>query len=471
MSRRRDRWYDPPPVFRSILVVDDDPAMRHLLSVILTDHGREARAVASAPDALRELEGRDVDLVLTDVRMPGMDGLALLKEIQRLRPDLTVIVMSAYGSQDAAIEAMKAGAYDYVSKPFKRDEVMLVLRKAEERERLARENLRLRSELSEAYRAEALVGASEAMQEVLRQIRKLAPQKVSVLLEGESGTGKELVARALHELSPRASLPFVAVNCGAIPAELIESELFGHVRGAFTDAVRAKKGLVVEADGGTLFLDEVGELPLALQPKLLRFLQEQEVRPIGDVRARQVDVRVIAATSRDLGRDAAAGRFREDLLYRLDVVRVRLPPLRERLDDVPALAAHFLAKYARLRPDLSGLALGDDARDALAAHRWPGNVRELEHALERAVVLADGPLIHEQDLPDTLRGPAHPPAAAVAEGAPDDLSVKRATRALEERLIRAALERTGGNRTRAAELLELSYRALLYKIRDYGIGS
>jgi two-component system response regulator AtoC len=309
------------------------------------------------------------------------------------------------------------------------------------------------------------------MQEVLRQIRKLAPQKVSVLLEGESGTGKELVARALHELSPRASLPFVAVNCGAIPAELIESELFGHVRGAFTDAIRAKKGLVVEADGGTLFLDEVGELPLALQPKLLRFLQEQEVRPIGDVRARQVDVRVIAATSRDLGRDAAAGRFREDLLYRLDVVRVRLPPLRERLDDVPALAAHFLAKYARLRPDLSGLALGDDARDALAAHRWPGNVRELEHALERAVVLADGPLIHEQDLPDTLRGPAHPPAAAVAEGAPDDLSVKRATRALEERLIRAALERTGGNRTRAAELLELSYRALLYKIRDYGIGS
>jgi two-component system response regulator AtoC len=457
-------------VFRSILVVDDDPAMRHLLSVILTDRGRESRAVASAQDALRELETRDVDLVLTDVRMPGMDGLALLKEIQRLRPDLTVIVMSAYGSQDAAIEAMKAGAYDYVSKPFKRDEVMLVLRKAEERERLARENRRLRSELSEAYRPEALVGPSQAMQEVLRQVRKIAPQKVSVLLEGESGTGKELVARALHELSPRASLPFVAVNCGAIPAELIESELFGHVRGAFTDAIRTKKGLVVEADGGTLFLDEVGELPLALQPKLLRFLQEQEVRPVGDVRSRQVDVRVVAATSRDLARDVAAGRFREDLLYRLDVVRVRLPALRERLDDVPALAAHFLARYARLRPDLPGLALGEDARDALLAHRWPGNVRELEHALERAVVLADGALIHEQDLPDTVRAPAHPPART-AEGAPDDLSVKRATRALEERLIRAALERTGGNRTRAAELLELSYRALLYKIRDYGIGS
>jgi two-component system response regulator AtoC len=458
-------------VFRSILVVDDDPAMRHLLSVILTDHGREARAVSSAQDALRELETRDVDLVLTDVRMPGMDGLALLREIQRLRPDLTVIVMSAYGSQDAAIEAMKAGAYDYVSKPFKRDEVMLVLRKAEERERLARENRRLRTELSENYRPEALVGSSEVMQEVLRQVRKIAPQKVSVLLQGESGTGKELVARALHELSPRASLPFVAVNCGAIPAELIESELFGHVRGAFTDAVRTKKGLLVEADGGTLFLDEVGELPLALQPKLLRFLQEQEVRPVGDVRARQVDVRVVAATSRDLARDVAAGRFREDLLYRLDVVRVRLPSLRERPEDVPALAAHFLTKYGRLRPDLPGLTLGDDARDALLAHRWPGNVRELEHALERAVVLADGPLIHEQDLPDAVRAPAHPPTPAAGAGTPDDLSVKRATRALEERLIRAALERTGGNRTRAAELLDLSYRALLYKIRDYGIGS
>jgi two-component system response regulator AtoC len=457
-------------VFRSILVVDDDPAMRHLLSVILMDHGREARAVASAQDALRELEARDVDLVLTDVRMPGMDGLALLREIQRLRPELTVIVMSAYGNQDAAIEAMKAGAYDYVSKPFKRDEVMLVLRKAEERERLARENLRLRSELSQGYRPEALVGPSEAMQEVLRQVRKIAPQRISVLLQGDSGTGKELVARALHELSPRASLPFVAVNCGAIPAELIESELFGHVRGAFTDAVRAKKGLVVEADGGTLFLDEVGELPLALQPKLLRFLQEQEVRPVGDVRARQVDVRVVAATSRDLTRDVAAGRFREDLLYRLDVVRVRLPALRERLEDIPALAAHFLAKYARLRPDLPGLALGDDASEALLAHRWPGNVRELEHALERAVVLADGPLIHEQDLPDAVRAPAHPPSPGAA-GTPDDLSVKRGTRALEERLIRAALERTGGNRTRAAELLDLSYRALLYKIRDYGIGS
>ncbi|HEX9305911.1 MAG TPA: sigma-54 dependent transcriptional regulator [Anaeromyxobacter sp.] len=455
-------------VFRSILVVDDDAAMRHLLSVILTDHGWEARAVASAHDALREVEARDPDLVLTDVRMPGMDGLALLREIQRLRPDLTVIVMSAYGAQDAAIEAMKAGAYDYLSKPFKRDEVVLVLRKAEERERLARENRRLRTELAGEYGSANLVGASEPMQEVLRQLRKLAPQKTTVLLQGESGTGKELVARALHDLSPRASLPFVAVNCGAIPSELIESELFGHVRGAFTDASRTKKGLVEEADGGTLFLDEVGELPLQLQPKLLRFLEDEEVRPLGDVRARRVDVRVVAASARDLRRAVAAGQFREDLLYRLDVVAVRLPPLRERGADVEALAAHFLARHARLRPELSGVRLSDEARDALLAHRWPGNVRELEHALERAVVLAEGPVIREEDLPETVRAPAAAPAAAAA-GGDGTLSVKRATRALEERLIRAALEKTGGNRTRAAELLELSYRALLYKIKDYGI--
>jgi two-component system, NtrC family, response regulator AtoC len=451
--------------FRSILVVDDDPAMRHLLSVILTDHGWEARAVATAQDALKELEARDCDLVLTDVRMPGMDGLALLREIQRLRPELTVIVMSAYGAQDAALEAMKAGASDYLSKPFKRDEVVLVLRKAEERERLARENRRLRTELASGYGPSNLVGASGAMQEVLRQLRKVAPQKTTVLVTGDSGTGKELVARALHELSPRAAYPFVAVNCGAIPAELIESELFGHVKGAFTDASRAKKGLADEADGGTLFLDEIGELPLALQPKLLRFLEEEEVRPLGDVRARKVDVRVVAATGRDLRRAVAAGQFREDLFYRLDVVEVRLPPLRERPEDVPALAAHFLARHARLRPELADMRLSDDARDALLAHRWPGNVRELEHALERAVVLADGPVIREEDLPETVRSP---PSSAPPR-VHGTLSIKRETRALEEQLIRAALERTGGNRTRAAELLELSYRALLYKIKDYGI--
>jgi two-component system response regulator AtoC len=306
------------------------------------------------------------------------------------------------------------------------------------------------------------------MEDVLRQVRKVAPQRTTVLLEGESGTGKELVARALHALSPRASLPFVAVNCGAFPAELVESELFGHVKGAFTDASRAKKGLAAEADGGTLFLDEIGELPLALQPKLLRFLQEGEIRPVGDTRSRKVDVRVVAATARDLTREVAGGTFREDLYWRLAVVPVRLPPLRERREDIPALAAHFLARYARLRPELERPRFSDEALALLAAHRWPGNVRELEHAVERAVVLADGPVIREDEFPDAVRDGARARGSVkVGDGS---LSIRRATRALEADLIRAALERTGGNRTRAAELLELSYRALLYKIKEYGLG-
>jgi len=454
--------------FHNVLVVDDEVAMRHLLSVILKDHGYEARAVASGDEALKELAARDYDLVLSDVRMPGMDGLALLERIQRLHPDLTVIVMSAYGTHDTAIAAMKAGAYDYLSKPFKPDEVVLVIKKAEERERLARENRRLRTELAAEYRLENIVGDSAQMAEVLRQIRKVAPIKTTVLLTGESGTGKELVARALHELSPRASFPFVALNCGALPAELVESELFGYVKGAFTDARRNKKGLVAEADGGTLFLDEIGELPLPLQVKILRFLQEEEIRPVGDTRDVRVDVRVVAATARDLSRAVAEGQFREDLYYRLNVVGVRLPPLRERRDDILPLARHFLARFARLRPDVASLAISPEAAEALEAGRWPGNVRELEHAVERAVVLAEGPLIREEDLPDTVREPARAQAPVVLPG--DTLSIKRGTHALEEALIRAALERTGGNRTRAAELLEISYRALLYKIKDYGLG-
>ena len=451
--------------FNHVLVVDDEESMRHLLSVILTDRGYEVRAVSNGEDALRELSARDYDLVLSDVRMPRMDGLVLLRRALELHPDLTFIVMSAYGTHDTAIEAMKAGAYDYVSKPFKPDEVVLVLRKAEERLRLSRENRRLRSELAAGFRIENFIGSSPALQEMLGQVRKVAPTKTTVLLTGESGTGKELVARALHELSPRAAMPFVAVNCGAIPAELLESELFGHVRGAFTDASRDKKGLAAEADGGTLFLDEIGELSLALQVKLLRFLEDEQVRRVGDTRSERVDVRVVAATARDLARAVKEGQFREDLFYRLNVVNVRLPPLRERPDDVPALVEHFLAKYRRLRPEAPLTGVSPQALEVLRSHRWPGNVRELEHAVERAVVLADGPLVQEDDLPDEVR--AAPAPAALAPGR--DLSVKRAFRSLEEQFIRAALDRTGGNRTRAAELLDLSYRALLYKIKEYGI--
>ncbi len=454
--------------FRSVLIVDDEESMRHLLSVILRDHGWEARAVPGGEEALKELQARDYDLVLSDVRMPRMDGIQLLRKALELRPDLTFIAMSAYGSQEAAIEAMKEGAYDYLSKPFRPDEVVLVIRKAEERERLWRENRRLRGELMREYRAENLLGESGPMAELRRQLGRVAPLKTTVLLQGESGTGKELVARALHELSPRAGFPFVAVNCGALPAELMESELFGHVKGAFTDASRDKRGLAAEADGGTLFLDEIGELPPQLQVKLLRFLQDEEVRRVGDTRSHKVDVRVVAATARDLGQAARRGEFREDLLYRLDVVKLELPRLRERPGDVPLLARHFLARFASLRPDRPISGFAPEALEALAAYPWPGNVRELEHAVERAMVLAEGPEIREQDLPEAVRAPPPGPPPAAGEG---DLSVKRQGRALEEALIRKALERTGGNRTRAAELLELSYRALLYKIKEYGIGA
>ncbi len=453
--------------FQNVLVVDDEESMRHLLAVILAERGYDVRTVPSGEEALRELAARDYDLVLSDVRMPRMDGLALLRRALELHPGITFIVMSAYGTHDTAIEAMKAGAYDYVSKPFKPEEVLLVLRKAEERLRLSRENRRLRSELSAGFRLENFVGDSAAVKEVLRQVRRVAPTRATVLVTGESGTGKELVARAIHDLSPRSALPFVAVNCGAIPAELIESELFGHVRGAFTDATRDKKGLAAEADGGTLFLDEIGELPLPLQVKLLRFLEDGQVRRVGDVRSEKVDVRVVAATARDLPRAVREGLFREDLFYRLNVVSLRLPSLRERVEDVPALVDHFLAKHRRLRPEAPLRGVAPEALEVLRAHRWPGNVRELEHVIERATVLADGPLVGEPDLPDDVR--ADPPGVAADRRGGADLSVKRAFRALEEQLIRDALERTGGNRTRAAELLELSYRALLYKIKEYGI--
>ncbi|MBI5548196.1 MAG: sigma-54-dependent Fis family transcriptional regulator [Deltaproteobacteria bacterium] len=460
--------------FQNVLIVDDDDSMRHMLTVILKDRGYEVRGVPGAEEGLKEIEARDYDVVLSDVRMPKMDGIALLKEIHRRQPELTVVVMSAYGTTDTAITAMKEGAYDYISKPFKPDEVVLVLRKAEERERLKRENERLRGELSRAFRLESLVGTSPPMQEVARQIRKVAQVKTTVLVSGESGTGKELVARALHDLSPRAAMPFVAVNCGAIPGELMESELFGHVRGAFTDAVRNKKGLFSEADGGTLFLDEVGELPQQLQVKLLRVLQEEEIRRVGDSRSEKVDVRVIAATKRDLPQQVARGAFREDLYYRLNVLNLRLPPLRERKDDLELLARHFIAKYnARL-----GRRIGEVAPDALQLmhdYAWPGNVRELENAIERAMVLCDGEIITLDLLPELVLAPKAGAAAAGGAqgqaGAPagGDLSIKKASRALEEDLIRRALQKTRGNRTRAAELLEISHRALLYKVKEYGI--
>jgi len=452
---------------RSILIADDEESIRHVLSVLLGERGFEVRAVASGDEALRELSAHDYDALVTDVRMPGLGGLALVKAALAQDPDLTVIVMSAYGSHELAIEAMKAGAYDYLGKPFRPDEVLLVLRKAEERERLRLENQRLRREIAQARGSPQFVAEGAAMKEVLRLLQKVAPTPTTVLIEGESGTGKEVAARMLHELSPRADRPFVAVNCGAIPEPLIESELFGHAKGAFTDARTAKRGLFEEADGGTILLDEVGELPLAVQPALLRVLQQGEVRRVGDARSARVDVRVLAATNKDLASLVQAGRFREDLFYRLNVVQLRLPPLRDRADEIAVLAERLMERYAA-RIGVAPRRLSKAALNLLVAYRWPGNVRELENVLERALVLSDDEEIVPEALPETLRAGAAPePVPAQLD--PDDLSVKRAQRVLEADLIRRALARTSGNRTKAAELLELSPRALLYKIREYGL--
>ncbi len=447
-----------------VLVVDDEENLRLVLETMLRRHGYTVKAVASAEAALAALEAFAPDFVLADVRMGGMSGIELTRELAARGSSVTVIVMSAYGSIELALEAMKAGAYDYVAKPFKQDEVLLALRKAEERESLRRENKALKEQVAAAARFEEMIGKSEAMAGVYRTIEKAAAYATTVLIQGESGTGKELVARALHVRSPRKERRFVAVNCGAIPEALLESELFGHRRGAFTDAVADKRGLFEEAHEGTLFLDEIGELPLATQVKLLRVLQEGTLRRLGDTKDRQVDVRVVAATVRDLREEVDEGRFREDLFYRLNVLPLRVPPLRERREDIPLLVDHLIERNnARLGTRIRGL--DDKAKRLMLAYRWPGNVRELENVLERAMVLADGDVLSDADLPERLREP-DPVQVVLGAG---ELSIKKTARYMEETLIKKALEKTGGNRTQASKLLEISHRALLYKIKDYKI--
>jgi two-component system response regulator AtoC len=430
--------------------------------------------VSSVEGALKELSDRPYDIVITDLRMPGQSGMDLVDEIQRRNLGTTVVVMTAYGSRDIAIEAMKHGAYDYISKPFEADEIILLLRKAEERERLFRENQSLHKQIRAGGQEPEtglgdLVARSRQMLDLFRTVRKIAEFKTTVLIGGESGTGKELIARAIHRLSPRVEAPFIAVNCGAIPDTLLESELFGHRKGAFTDASRDRKGLFEEASGGTLFLDEIGELPMALQVKLLRVLQEGEIRRLGDSQDIKVDVRVVAATARDLSAEVGRGAFREDLFYRLNVFALHLPALRERREDIPLLVEHFLARM-NARMGLAVMGTSAEAMRLLVEHDWPGNVRELENSIERAIVLCEGPQIEIDSLPEQLRRINPPVAAAPSTSAEDDnLSIKRASRRSEETLIRRALQKTRGNRTRAAELLEISHRALLYKIKEYRI--
>ena len=451
-----------------ILIIDDEESMRHMLSVLLKSEGYEAVAAGDGRQALTVLEEEEFDFILCDIKMPGMGGLDFLKELNASPPKPSapvVIMMSAYGTVETAIECMQLGAYDYISKPFKPDEAIMTLKKAEERERLKRENRRLKSELSRQCSFENIVAEDRKMHEIFDLITKVASYNTTILISGESGTGKELIARAIHFNGDRRDRPFIPVNCGAIPAALMESELFGHVRGAFTDAVRNREGLFQEADGGTLFLDEIGELPKELQVKLLRVLQEGEVRRVGDTKSRIVDVRVVAATARDLAQEVREGAFREDLYYRLNVIPVALPPLRERGADIPLLARHFAAVAARkFGKAVEGISAG--ALELLGSYRWPGNVRELENIIERAVILEEGNMINPESLPFTGRE-GRQTSAAISGADRLGLSIKKAHEAIERDLIAKALEQTGGNRSRAADILEISHRALLYKIKNY----
>jgi two-component system response regulator AtoC len=448
---------------RRVLVVDDEENLRLVVRTFLKREGYEVETAATGEDALALVETFGPDVILTDVRMPKMGGLDLLATLKAKGIDSTVIVMSAYGNVDLALEAIKAGAYDYIQKPFKAEEVVLTLRKAEERESLRRENRALRQEIRKENLFEDILAKSPPMQAIFKTIAKVADYKTTVLITGESGVGKELVARAIHSRSNRRGAPFVAVNCGAIPPTLLESELFGYRKGAFTDASVDRAGLFEQANHGTLLLDEIGELPLSLQVKLLRVLQEETIRRLGDTKDLKVDVRIIAATHRDLTAETAAGRFREDLYYRINVLPIVIPPLRDRREDIPILIDHFVARNnARFGINLRGL--DAEARRYLLEYHWPGNVRELENTIERAMVLAEKETIVVEDLPERVREAKDPIQLHLTSG---ELSIKKTARVIEEILIRRALIKTKGNRTRAAELLEISHRALLYKIKDY----
>ncbi|MBT8342757.1 MAG: sigma-54-dependent Fis family transcriptional regulator [Desulfatitalea sp.] len=452
-----------------VLIIDDEENMRHMLSSMLK---REGYAVDTAPDGrvgLEKLTATVFDFVLCDIKMPRMDGMAFLKAVRQAgNLGATIIMMSAYGTIDLAVEAMKLGAYDFITKPFKSDEVRLAIKKAEERDRLKQENLQLRARIQqyeERGRFGGMIARSAAMRDVFELAAKVAPYNTTVLIIGESGTGKELVARAIHQNGPRRQMPLVPVNCGGIPDTLLESELFGHTKGAFTGADHARKGLFVEAHGGTIFLDEIGEMPPQLQVKLLRVLQESEVRPVGQAVARQVDVRVVAATSRNLEQMVAEGGFREDLFYRLNVLTIALPPLRDRTEDIPLLCRHFIEQFnATLERQVKGIA--PEAMSGLLKHDWPGNVRELENVLERAMVLAEGNQLRPAHFALNLDGAgSRRPVAGVFAG----YSIKSAQKIMEKEMIIRALKATESNRTQAARLLEISHPSLLSKMKLYKI--
>jgi two-component system response regulator PilR (NtrC family) len=449
-----------------ILVVDDELSMREVLDITLRQEGYDVTLADSGEAALRALDATSFDLVLTDLRMKGVDGLGVLRAVKEQAPGTAVVMLTAFASTDTAVEAMKLGAYDYVTKPFKLDELRLTIAAVLERKQLRDENQALRRQLQKERGLPNFVGRSRRMIEIFETIRKIADSPSNVMITGETGTGKELVAQAIHQESPRRDRAFVSVNCGAIPEGLMESELFGHLKGSFTGAVSDTRGLFSAADGGTLFLDEITEVAPSIQVKLLRAIQERTIRRVGDTRDVHVDVRLIAASNRDLAGAVAEGVLREDLFYRLNVIPIHLPPLRERRDDIALLVDHFLRKLAReTGKDVRGIS--GDALAALEQYRWPGNIRELQNAIERAIVLGSGPTLEATALPSELLRPART-SEATLEIPPEGLDLEATLEGIEQRLLRAALERSGGVQTRAAELLKMSFRQFRYKLQKAG---
>ncbi|UCF92476.1 MAG: sigma-54-dependent Fis family transcriptional regulator [Desulfobacterales bacterium] len=453
---------------KRLLIIDDEENMRHMLSALLKKSGYVVDTAGDGHEGLQMVDRAAYDFILCDLKMPKMGGLEFLTSARKKIGSTAVIMMSAYGTIDTAVEAMKLGAYDYISKPFKSDEVYLTLKKADERERLKKENLFLRErirKIGEETTFDNMVGKSKSMQTVFALAQKVAQYSTTVLIMGESGTGKELIAKGIHFAGPRASSPWVPVNCGGIPENLLESELFGYKKGAFTGADRDKKGLFEEAQTGTIFLDEIGELPLSLQVKLLRVLQENEIRPVGDAKTKKIDVRVIAATAKNLEEETRRGGFRADLFYRLHVMPIKLPPLRERLEDVSVLSRHFVHKFnQRFEKHIS--AISPAAMTRLLKHQWPGNVREVENVIERAVILAEGDTLMPEHFPREIgESRENSDVDRIFEG----YSLKAAQKVLEKKMIIKALSETGNNRTQAARLLEISHPSLLSKMKAYDI--
>jgi two-component system response regulator PilR (NtrC family) len=449
---------------RRILIVDDERSMREMLAILLKKEGLDVRSAGSRAEAAEALARGGIDLVLTDVKLPDGDGLEILRHVKAGSPETAVVVMTAYGTTEMAVAARKLGAEAYILKPFDVDELRIVLRDALANRSLREEVVRLKREVGQAYGLDRVIGVSQVMASLFEMVRAIAPTSSTVLVTGESGTGKELVARAIHGLSSRAEGPFVSINCGALPDTLLESELFGHVKGAFTDARQSKKGLFEVASGGTLFLDEVGETSPPMQVKLLRALQERRIRPVGGTEEIDVDVRVIAATNAPLEALVEQKRFREDLFYRLQVIPIRTPPLRERREDIPLLAQHFLERFAR-EMGKRVAKISEEAMRQLQRFAWPGNVRQLENVIERAVAFETTEAVLPERLPDAIRRPA---ASESLPAIGDGFSLDAYLLSVEARLLAEALARSQGDRAEAARLLGVSPRSLRYLLQKHG---